>query len=106
MNTSLPFQATIIQDHAQLDSSRFMAGANPSGISTRVDNIVRAFRIHGPLDKQLLSQALNEVASLHPLLTAVFQRQGDKLYVQVGNKGIVDIYMPSVCSLCTGIARY
>lgn len=89
VNTSLPFQATIIQEHAQLDLSRFMAGANLSGISARVDNIVRAFRIHGPLDKQLLSQALNEVASLHPLLTAVFQCHGDKLYVQAGNKGII-----------------
>ena len=87
VNTSVPFQATIIQDHAELDSARFMAGASAAGISTRVDNIVRAFRIHGPLDKQLLSQALNEVASLHPLLSAVFQRYKDRLYVQVRSKG-------------------
>ena len=87
VNTSVPFQATIIQDHAELDSARFMAGASAAGISNRVDNIVRAFRIHGPLDKQLLSQALNEVASLHPLLSAVFQRYKDKLYVQVRSKG-------------------
>lgn len=91
VNTSVPFQATIIQDYAQLDSTRFMAGTNQSGMSTRVDNIVRSFRIHGPLDKQLLSQALNEVASLHPLLTAVFQRYKDKLYVQVRNKGIKNL---------------
>ena len=87
VNTSVPFQATIIQDHAQLDSARFMAGASAAGISARVDNIVRAFRIHGPLDKKLLSQALNEVAGLHPLLSAVFQRYKDKLYVQIRNKG-------------------
>ena len=87
VNTSVPFQATLIQDHAQLESARFMAGASPSGISARVDNIVRSFRIHGPLDKKLLSQALNDVASLHPLLSAVFQRYKDKLYIHVRNKG-------------------
>ena len=87
VNTLVPFQATLIQDHAQLESTRFMAGVGPSGISSRVDNIVRAFRIHGSLDKKLLSQALNEVASLHPLLSAVFQRCKDKLYIQVRNKG-------------------
>lgn len=82
VNVSSPFPATIIQDHAQLDMERFLVNAQPSGISPRVNNIVKAFCIHGPLDKQLLSKALNEVASLHPLLTATFQRSGDRLYVQ------------------------
>ena len=85
VNISAPFPATIIQDHAQLEMDRFSVNAQPSGISPRVDNIVRAFCIHGPLDKQLLSKALNEVASLHPLLTATFQRSGDRLYVQTTN---------------------
>ena len=93
VNTSVPFQATIIQDHAQVDTTRFLAGANPSGISARVDNIVRSFRIHGPLDRKLLTQALNQVASLHPLLTAVFQRYKDKLYVQVRNRGECYVYI-------------
>lgn len=85
VNINSPFPATIIQDHAQLDMERFSVNAQPSGISPRVDNIVKGFRIHGPLDKQLLSKALDEVASLHPLLTATFQRSGDRLYVQTTN---------------------
>lgn len=83
MNKDAPFPATLIQDHSHLDNDRFTAGTNVSGLSPRVDNIVRAFRIHGPLDKQLLQQALNQVASLHSLLTASFQRTRERLYVQV-----------------------
>ena len=79
---SSPFPATIIQDYAQLDMARFAAGAHASGLSPRVDNITRAFRIHGPLDRELLSKALNEVVGLHPLLTATFQRGKDRLYLQ------------------------
>ena len=79
---SSTFPATIIQDHAQLDMERFAAGAHVTGLSPRTDNIVRAFQIHGPLDRELLSRALNEVSSLHPLLTATFQRCKSKLYVK------------------------
>lgn len=81
-NPAIPFPATIIQEQAQLDMERFAASAHASGLSARVDNIVRAFRIHGPLDRDLLSKALNEVVGLHPLLTAVFQRGKDRLYLQ------------------------
>lgn len=81
VNKSIPFPATLIQDHAHLDTERFAAGANTLGLSARVDNIVRAMRIHGPLDKELLQKALNQVASLHSLLTASFQRSRDRLYL-------------------------
>lgn len=82
---STPFPATIIQDNAQQDQERFAASAHPSGLSTRVDNIVRAFQIHGPLDRELLSKALNNVASLHPLLSATFQQSRDRLYIQTSH---------------------
>ena len=90
--TSGPFPATLIQDNAQLDQERVSANAHPSGLSARVENIVRAFHIHGLLDRELLSRALNEVASLHPLLTATFQRTRDKLYIQTSHGRY-----PSVC---------
>lgn len=79
---STPFQATVIQDHAHLDNDLLSASATPSGLSPRVDNIVRAFRLHGALDRGRLQRALNEVARLHPLLSATFQRMQDKLYVR------------------------
>ncbi len=81
MNKSAPFPATLIQDHAHFDTERFAVGASTLGLSARVDNIVRALRIHGPLDKELLQKALNQVASLHSLLRASFQRTRDKLYL-------------------------
>ena len=77
-----PFPATIIQDHAHLDNKLLSASVAPSELSPRVDNIVRAFQIHGPLDRVLLGRAINEVVRLHPLLSATFQRSQDKLYVK------------------------
>ena len=87
VNKSSPFPATIIQDHAQLDQDKLAASAHPSGLSARVDNIVRAFSIHGPLNREMLSKALDKVASLHPLLSASFQRCSGKLYMQTSHKG-------------------
>lgn len=87
LNKSGPFPATLIQDYAHMDTERFAAGTNASGLSMRVDNIVRAFRIHGPLDKELLRKALNQVAALHPLLSASFQQTQDRLYVQTSSGG-------------------
>jgi len=82
---STPFPATLIQDNAQQDQERFAASAHPSGLSARVDNIVRAFQMHGPLDRELLSKALNDVASLHPLLSATFQQSRDRLYIKTSH---------------------
>lgn len=82
---SAPFPATLIQDHRQLDMQRIAAGAQTSGVSSRVNNIVRAFSIRGALDRDLLSQALNFVANLHPIIAARFQRTRERLYMQVPN---------------------
>jgi hypothetical protein len=90
-----PFPATLLQDHLQLDSERFTAAVLPSGLSPRVNNIVRAFTIHGPLDRQLLSRALDSVASLHPVLTARFQRTSDRLYMQTLPPGRVSVNLES-----------
>ena len=92
VNKSSPYPATLIQDQAQLDTDRFAAATNASGLCARVDNIVRGFRIHGPLDKELLQKALNQVASLHPLLRASFQRTRDKLYIQTPTTGKACVY--------------
>ncbi len=93
VNKSIPFPATLIQDNAHLDTERCAAGVNALGLSARVDNIVRALRIHGPLDKELLQKALNQVASLHPLLTASFQRTRERLYLHT-NAGGETTYTP------------
>ena len=92
-----PFPATLLQDHLQLDSERFTAAVLPSGLSPRVNNIVRAFTIHGPLDRQLLSRALDSVASLHPVLTAHFQRTSDRLYMQTPPPGELASQCASGC---------
>ena len=84
---SSAFPATLLQDHLQLDMERFAAAVLPSGLSPRVNNIVRAFTIHGPLDHDLLSRALNSVASLHPVLCGHFQRASDRLYMQLPAPG-------------------
>ena len=76
------FPATLLQDHMQFNMEKFAATVQPSGLNARVNNIVRAFSIHGPLDRALLSQALDTVASLHPVLAAKFQRHNNKLYMQ------------------------
>ena len=101
-NLSNPFPATIIQDYAHLDMEKYAASAHVTGMSARVNNIVRAFRIHGPLDKELLSKALNEVASLHHLLTATFQRSKDRLYMQTSQgKPYVSTYTLQQCQCLT-----
>lgn len=96
MNQSISYPATLIQDHAQLDTDRFAAGTNTLGLSPRVDNIVRGFTIHGPLDLELLQKALNQVASLHPLLRASFQRTRDRLYIQTPVTGKFALCMISL----------
>ena len=82
-NPLAAFPATLLQDHMQLDMERLARTVLPSGLSARVNNIVRAFSIHGPLDRDLLSQALNTVSNLHPVLAARFQRTSDRLYMQI-----------------------
>lgn len=62
-------QLTVHQSRAQ--------GIQPSGHNPRVNNIVRAFEIKGPLDKELLQSALDKVVSLHPVLLARFIVQSD-----------------------------
>eukprot|EP00731_Ephydatia_muelleri_P023922 Em0016g193a len=77
-----PFPATIIQDHAQLDADKYAATANGVGLSPRANNVVRGFLIHGPLDRQLLGKAIEQVANLHPILSSTFHRWKERLYVQ------------------------
>lgn len=100
---STPFPATIIQDNAQQDQERFAASAHPSGLSARVDNIVRAFQIHGPLDRELLSKALNDVASLHPLLSATFQRSRDRLYIKTSHGTYALLALPILSTAHCGV---
>lgn len=76
------FPATIIQEHGLMDHEKYTAAVHPSGLSPRVNNIVRAFEIRGPLDRELLCQAINCVTKLHPILFATFHKMGDKLRVQ------------------------
>ena len=101
---SSPFPATLLQDHLQLDMERYSASALPSGLSPCVNNIVRAFTIHGPLDRGLLSRALDSVASLHPVLCACFQRTSDRLYMQAPPPGepLLALISPRTVNVCPG----
>ena len=76
------FVATLIQQHAFQNHSQCVAGAQPSGINPRVDNIVRAFDIKGPLDKELLAKAINSTTNLHPILGAQFEWRDQRLYLK------------------------
>ena len=87
VNISFPFPATLIQQQNMFDGEKCAVHATTTGLSPRVNNIVRAFNIHGPLDRELLSQALNKIVNFHPLLLAKFQQAGEQLYVQVPKQG-------------------
>lgn len=60
-----------------------MKGVNPLGMSARVNNIVRAFELKGPLDKKLLETALHNVVKLHPIVSSSFHKHNGKLYCLV-----------------------
>ena len=91
------FPATINQEHSLMDHEKYAAAVHPSGLSPRVNNIVRAFEIRGPLNRELLCQAVNCVAKLHPILSATFHRMGDKLRVKT-SQGLRTIeYIHSIC---------
>ena len=60
-----------------------MTGVSESGMSSGVNNIVRAFEIKGPLDKDLLENAISNVVKIHPIFSATFHRNNSKLYVQI-----------------------
>lgn len=89
VNASFPFPATLIQDQILQDTNRFAANISATGLSPRVNNIVRAFNIHGPLDKDLLKQALDQIVNFHPLLSATFQRSKGQLYAQMPTPGML-----------------
>ncbi len=101
-NISIPFPATMIQEHAQLNTEHYTAMTTTSGLSPRVNNIVRGFHIHGPLDKELLSKALNKIAYLHPILSATFQRGKNRLYVHAPAPGMClhTCVAISLCCVC------
>ncbi len=86
-NDSQPFVTTLMQERLLEDHERMIAGVSPAGMSSVVNNVVRAYEIKGPLDKSLLESALIKVVKLHPILSAMFHRHNSKLYVHVP-KGI------------------
>lgn len=82
LDAEQPFPATLIQERALMDVERFAASVQPSGLSERVDNIVRGFQVRGPLNRDTLSRALDAVARLHPMLTVQFYRKESRLFIQ------------------------
>lgn len=90
VNVSFPFPVTLIQDQILRDTERYAANITSTGLSPRVNNIVRAFNIHGPLDRELLKQALDKIANFHPLLLATFLRSKGQIYAQTPSPGTVN----------------
>ena len=76
------FPTTLIQEHSLLDHECCVTGIPPSGISAGVNNIVRAFEIKGPIDKDLLQTAFTKVLQIHPILSSRFHRRNNKLYIE------------------------
>lgn len=74
--------ATMIQTQMVQEHEHRKSGMHPSGLSSRINNIVRAFDIKGPLDKKLLENALHKVVNVHPVLSSKFVHQMDKVYLQ------------------------
>lgn len=58
-----------------INGAQGSAGYNP-----RVNNIVRGFEIKGPLDKDLLQQALDKVVNSHAILKSAFRQRNDSNY--------------------------
>ncbi len=88
VNVSFPFPATLVQCQILQDTERYAAHITSTGLSPRVNNIVRAFNIHGPLDRELLGKALDQIVNFHPLLLATFQRSKGQLYAQTPKPGV------------------
>jgi len=87
-DASHPFPVTLQQDLEFSNTQRFSATISSTGLGHRVNNIVRAFEIHGSLDKNLLREALNKVVKLHPVLSASFVLRQEKLYAQINKEGV------------------
>ena len=78
---SSAFPTTLIQEHYLIEHLSQSAGLPPSGLNPRTNNIVRAYEIKGPLDTNLLQQAINKVVGLHPILTSKYsQNSSNKFY--------------------------
>ena len=59
------FPATLAQVHRLMD----MEQLGDLETSSKVDNIVRGMKIHGPLNINMLSKALEQIIKLHHILT-------------------------------------
>ena len=59
------FPATLAQVHLLMD----MEQLGDLEASSKIDNIVRGMKIHGPLNINLLSKALEQIVKLHHILT-------------------------------------
>ena len=75
-----------------------MTGVSAAGMSIAVNNIVRAYEIKGPLDKNLLENALTNVIKIHPILSMTFHKYNEKLYAHIPKGMFSKMYI-----LCTYI---
>ena len=92
-NEHQPFVTTLIQEQLLANHECIMTGVTPSGMSSGVNNIVRAYEIKGPLDKQLLETALQNVVKAHPILSSTFHRHNDKLYAHIPKGKLQKLYL-------------
>jgi hypothetical protein len=99
VNVSSPFPVTLIQEQVMQDMERFAANITTTGLSPRVNNIVRAFNIHGPLDKELLKEALDKIVNFQPLLSSTFLRSKGQLFAQTPSPGILTEISPQDFSI-------
>ena len=75
------YPVTLIQEQLLLEHQLHITGAQGSaGYNPRVNNIVRGFEIKGPLDKDLLQQALDKVVNSHSILHSIFTMRNDSNY--------------------------
>ena len=91
-NELQPFVTTLIQERSLADHECIMTGVSAAGMSAGVNNIVRAYEIKGPLDKNLLENALMNVVKIYPILSTTFHKHNEKLYAHIP-KGMFKLYI-------------
>ena len=77
-----------MQAHHLIDMENFTNSPQDdmSLFSNKVDNIVRGMKVHGPLNVNLLSKALEQVTKLHHLLTLRVQHTEDYVLQALAGK--------------------
>ena len=100
------YPVTLIQEQLLQEHQLHVTGAQGSaGYNPRVNNIVRGFEIKGPLDKDLLQQALDKVVNAHTILKSAFRLRNDSNYYCKTSQGKIASNISDIKAIMNLILR-